>query len=68
MPFERHKQIPACKPQVTAKLIGRNSHHDMRSAVHRERLADDVGIGTQTLLPEVVAQDDDGFSLQRIVR
>ena len=68
MPFERNKEVPGSKPYVTTKLIRRNTHHDMRDAIHRERLADDVGVGAQTVLPELVVQDDDGFCSQRIVR
>ena len=68
MPFERNKEVPAGKPQVTTKLIRRNAHHDMRNAIHRERRANDVGVGAQTVLPELVVQDDDGFCSQPIVR
>ena len=68
MPFERNEEVPACKPQVATKVIRRNTDHDMRNAVHRERLANDVGVGAQTVLPERVVQDDDRFGSQRIVR
>ncbi len=68
MPFERNKEVPADKPHVTTKLIRRHTHDDMRDAIHRERLADDVGVGAQPVLPERVVQDDDGFCSQRVVR
>ena len=65
MLFERNEEVPSVKPDVPAELIRRNTDDDMRGAVHRERLADDVGVGAQTVLPEPVVQDDDGLCSQR---
>ena len=51
--------------QVAVELIRRDADHDMRDVIQRERLADDVRIGAQMVLPEPVSQNHDGFSLQR---
>src|SRR6185295_3211682 len=58
MKFERKKDSYFSVPShVAIKLSRRDASHDMRDAVQRERLADDVRIGVQMRLPVAVFQN-----------
>jgi hypothetical protein len=67
MAFERQEEVPRTKSDVTAKRIRRHTHDEVRNAIQSQRLANDVGIGAQAVLPEPVGEDDDGFCGQRVV-
>ena len=64
MPFERNKEFFSVKNKMTVELLRRDADHDMRDAIQRQRLPDDVRIGAQLVLPEAVSQNHDGFSRQ----
>src|SRR2546421_9712778 len=58
MTFERKKESYCSVPtHVAIKLSRCNARHDMRDAVQRERLADDVRIGGEMVLPVPVPQN-----------
>ena len=62
MPFERNKEFVCPETEVTVELIRRDADHDMWDAIQRQRLADDVRIGAQLVLPEPVSQNHDRLS------
>ena len=62
MPFERNKQFSSLKTEVPLELIGRDAGHDIGDVIQLERFADDLRIGTQVVLPELVSQNHDGRS------
>src|SRR5262249_20138753 len=43
--------------EVAIKLIRCDTRHDMRDVVHRDRLADDVRIGSEIVLPVPVSEN-----------
>jgi hypothetical protein len=68
MPFERHEEFFAVKKEVAIKLVRRDADYGMRDIIQRQRLPDDVRIRAQLVLPELVAENDDGFSVRRLSR
>ena len=67
IPSERKKELSFLIAHVTGKMLRRDADHDMRDAIQRERLSDDVRIGAQLVLPVAVSQNHDGFSCQRVI-
>ena len=63
MPFERNKEFSSLKTEVALELIRRDADHDMRDVVQRQRLADDVRIGAELVLPEPVSQNHDRLAV-----
>ena len=58
MTFQRKKDSDFSVPgDVAIKLIRCDARHDMRDVVQRERLADDVRIGGEMVLPVPVSQN-----------
>ena len=67
IPFEREKELSLLIAHVTGKMLRRDADHDMRDAIQRERLSDDVRVGTHLVLPVAVSKNHDGFSGQRVI-
>src|SRR5262245_14448457 len=58
MTFERQKDRHlSVEREVAIKLIRCDARYDMRDVVERERLADDVRIGGEMILPVAVSQN-----------
>ena len=61
MPFERKEQFGVFDTgEMAAESLRADAGHDVRHAIHGERLSDDVRIGREALLPERVAQNHHG--------
>ena len=52
---------------MTVEVVRRDPDHDMRDAIDRHGLPDDVGVGRDPAPPEVVAQDDARLGRWRVV-
>ena len=48
-------------------MLRRNANHEMSDAIQRERLSDDVRIGTHLVLPVAVPHNHRGFSRERVI-
>ena len=68
MPFEGNEECSSHESEVPLKLIRCDADHDMGNAIQRQRLPDDLRIGGQPVLPEIVSHDHDGRRRWRVVR
>ena len=55
------KSCSSLKTEVPLELIRCDADHDMWNAIQGQRFPDDVRIGAQPVLPEVVSQNHDGL-------
>ena len=63
IPFQRNKQFSPLETEVPLELIGRDAGHNIGNVIQLERFTDDLRIGTQVVLPELVSQNHDGVRL-----
>src|SRR5215475_3128474 len=65
--FERNEEIGFLKTQVALEQFGANAGDSMWETVHGQHLPNNVGIGSQPVLPERMRQNHDGGDLQAVI-
>src|SRR4051794_8660310 len=61
IPQQRNEQFLELKTEVTLEQFGSDADHGVRDVVQGQRFPDDVRIGGEFALPEVVSENDDSF-------